>query len=170
MNDSNRLAVLKALTAHLKLIKHVEGVEDHAGYDLSNAVFRGRTVYGDESPKTMVSILEATRPDVGVPVGTNGEGRSEKWQLLMQGWCPDDPENPTDTLYMMMHVVERQLQKIIATNGATGNPTYPDYYMLGRKITSFSFGPGVVRPPTEGLSGKAFFYLPCIVGLTKEVG
>ena len=177
MNDSYRLRVLKALTAHLKLIKHVEadpsnGIvgEDHAGFDLSEAVFRGRSVFGDEAPKTMLSILEATRPDSGMTVGTNGEGRKENWQLLLQGWCPDDPENPTDNLYMLMHVVERQLQKIIATNDFTGAPTHADAYMLGRTITNFSFGPGVVRPPTEGVSSRAFFYLPVVAGLTKEVG
>ena len=170
MDDSYRLKALKALTAHLKLIVHVEGVDDYAGFDLSNSVFRGRTVYGDDDPKTMVSILEAPRPDVGQTVGANGEGRAEQWQLLVQGWCPDDVDNPTDPLYQMMQVVEMQMQKIIATNSLSGAPQYPDMYMLGRTITSFSFGPGVVRPPTEGVSSKAFFYLPVRLGLKKEVG
>ena len=170
MDDSYRLKALKALTAHLKLIVHVDGVADYGGFDLSNSVFRGRTVYGDDDPKTMVSILEAPRPDVGQTVGTNGEGRVEQWQLLVQGWCPDDLDNPTDPLYQMMQVVEMQLQKIIDTNSSTGEPKYPATYMLGNTITSFSFGPGVVRPPTEGVSARSFFYLPVRVGLKKEVG
>ncbi len=170
MDDSYRLKALKALTAHLKLIVHVEGVADYGGFDLSNSVFRGRTVYGDDDPKTMVSILEAPRPDIGQTVGTNGEGRVEQWQLLVQGWCPDDLDNPTDPLYQMMQVVEMQLQKIITTNPSTGDAVYPAMYMLGNTITSFSFGPGVVRPPTEGVSARSFFYLPVRVGLKKEVG
>lgn len=171
MDDSYRLKVLKALTAHLELIVHVDGDpdNDYGGFDLSAAVFRGRTTYGEESPKTMVSILEAPRPDNGQTAGTNGEARQEQWQLLVQGWCPDDTEHPTDPLYQMMHVVERQMQKIIATNNHTGAPYDPVAYMLGRKVSGFSFGPGVVRPPTEGVSGKAFFYLPCRVGLAKDV-
>lgn len=170
MDDSYRLKALKALTNHLKLIQHVEGVADYGGFDLAEAVFRGRTVYGEDDPKTMVSILEAPRPDVGQTVGANGEGRVEQWQLLVQGWCPDDADNPTDPLYQMMQVVEMQLQKVIDTNPNTGTPKYPTMYMLGNTVTSMSFGPGVVRPPTEGVSSKAFFYLPVRVGLKKEVG
>lgn len=169
MDDSYRLRVLKALTAHLKLIQHVEGVADFAGFDLSNSVFRGRTQYGDESPKTMVSILEAPRPDGGITAGAS-EARVEQWQLLVQGWCPDDVENPTDPLYQMMQVVEMQMQKIIATNNVTGFPKDPVAYMLGKTISSFTFGPGVVRPPTEGVSSRSFFYLPVRVGLVKDVG
>jgi hypothetical protein len=169
VDDSYRLRALKALTAHLKLIVHQEGVADYGGFDFSKSVFRGRTVYGEDDPKTMVSILEAPRPDVGQTVGA-GEGRVEQWQLLVQGWCPDDVDNPTDPLYQMMQVVEMQLQKIIALESGTGNPKYPAMYMLGQTITSMSFGPGVVRPPTEGVSSKAFFYLPVRVGLKKEVG
>lgn len=170
MDDSYRLRVLKALTAHLQRIVHVEGVSDFGGFDLSNSVFRGRTIYGDEAPKTMMSILEAPRPDGGLTAGTNGEARVEQWQLLVQGWCPDDTVNPTDNLYQMMQVVEMQLQKIVSTNRNTGAPIDPVAYMLGETITSFSFGPGVVRPPTEGVSSRAFFYLPCRVGLVKDVG
>lgn len=176
MEDSYRLRVLKALTAHLKQIVHVEpdpgnnieGV-DFAGFDLSNAVFRGRSVYGEEAPKTMISILEAPRPDVGATAGTNGEARHESWALLVQGWCPDDSENPTDNLYQMMQVVEIQLQKIIATDAMSGQPKHPSAYLLGKLISGLTFGPGVVRPPTEGVSSRAFFYLPVRVGLVKDV-
>lgn len=168
MDDSYRLKVLKALTAHLKLIKDVPGVEDYAGFDLSEAVFRGRNVYGDSDPKTMISILEAPRPDAAQRVGTDGEGRWENWNLLVQGWCQDDLDNPTDNVYQLMHVVEIQMQKIIESHPRTGEPTYPGMYMLGKLVTSFDFGPGVVRPPTEGISPKSFFYLPIRVGLVKK--
>lgn len=168
MDDSYRLKVLKALTAHLKLIKDEPGVADYSGFDLSNAVFRGRNVYGESDPKTMVSILEAPRPDSAQLVGANGEGRWENWNLLVQGWCQDDPENPTDAVYQLMQVVEMQMQKLIASHSHTGAPKYPDMFMLGALVTSFQFGPGVVRPPTEGISSKSFFYLPVRVGLVKE--
>lgn len=169
MDDSYRLKALKALTAHLKLIQDVPGVADYGGFNLSTSVFRGRTHYGEESPKSMISILEAPRPDTGLTTGDN-EARVEQWQLLVQGWCPDDTENPTDNLYQMMHVVEMHMQKIIATSNVTGSPKYPTAYMLGKTIASFAFGPGVVRPPTEGVSSRAFFYLPVRMGLVKDVG
>ena len=176
MDDSYRLKVLKALTAHLQLIVHEDpdpgnGIEgaDFNGFDLSKAVFRGRSIFGDESPKTMLSILEAPRPDVGRTAGA-GEARVETWQLLLQGWTPDDPENPTDNLYRLMQVVEVQLQKIVAVKPSTGKPEYSDAYMLGRTVTSFLFGPGVVRPPIDQVSSKAMFYMPLGIGLAKSVG
>lgn len=165
MITSYRLDVLLALTA---LLKQIVPVEDEHDFDLSNAVFRGRAFFGAESPDTMIAILESPRPDVGSTAGDNGEERSERWPLLVQGWTNDDPENPTDPLYLLLQVVEDQLQKVVETRPASGLPLYPEAYMLGKRVTTFTFGPGVVRPPSEGVSSKAFFYLPVYVGLVKS--
>lgn len=177
MEEPIRLTVLKALTTHLEGIVHVapdpennvEGV-DWGGFNLSGAVFRGRAVFGDNSPDTMLSILEAPRPDFPNYGGTNREAANETWQLLLQGWTVDDKLNPTDPAYHLMQVVELRLEQIIATKRGSGAPAYPSAYMLGNLISSFSFGPGVVRPPTEGVSSKAFFYMPLRVGLATVVG
>ena len=163
MADSYRLQVLKALSAHLEAVSTSE-------FNLAGCVFRGRAFFGDDSPETMISILEAPRPDVPTYAGTNREASLEQWQLLLQGWTKDDIVNPTDPAYGLMDAVEQRLGRIIATSPNTGSPLYPDEYMLGNLIASFSFGPGVVRPPTEGPSGKAWFYLPVRVGLAYSVG
>ena len=42
-------------------------------------------------------------------------------------------------------------------------------YMLGNTISGFAIGPGVVRPPQDQVSSKAFFYLPVIVRLPVDV-
>lgn len=160
MADSVRLSVLKALTDHLEAIS----VSGGYNYNLRGAVFRGRGRFGDADPETMVSILENPRPDFGSFVGDKAT-RSEQWPLLIQGWCPDDKDNPSDPVYGLLDDVERRLATIVVEDPMTGSPKFPDLYLLGGKITDLSITPGVVRPPTEGVSSRAFFYLPVRVGL-----
>lgn len=162
MADSLRLQVLKALTAHL------EGITTAAGYrfDLAGAVFRGRGKFGDTDPDTMVSILENPRPDLGLYA--DDTTRSEGWPLLLQGWCPDDPMNPTDPVYGLLDDVERRLARLVAIS-SIGEEKYPSEYLLGHLITKLELSPGVVRPPTEGISSRAFFYLPLRVGLAVDL-
>lgn len=163
MADSYRLQVLKALCAHLETITTPD-------FTLNDCVFRGRAIYSDSDPTTMLSLLEAPRPDQPIMGGTNREASHEQWALLLQGWTKDDFTHPTDPAYALMDAVETHLGQIVASDRMKGTPTYPQAYMLGGLITSFSFGPGVVRPPTEGVSSRAFFYMPIRVGLAKVVG
>ena len=163
MADSYRLQVLKALCAHLETTPSDE-------FSLSGAVFRGRALYGENDPSTMLSLLEAPRPDFPKQAGTNREASHEEWQLLLQGFTKDDHFNPTDPAYALMDAVEKHLGQIIATDRMMGTPKFPAVYMLGGLVTNFSFGPGVVRPPTEGVSARAFFYMPLRVGLATVVG
>lgn len=164
MADSYRLSVLKALTAHLETISVAGGYN----FNLTGAVFRGRGRFGDGDPETMVSILENPRPDYGSRAG-DGSTRSELWPLLIQAWCPDDPANPSDPVYGLLDDIERHLAKVIAESPATGAPLYPDVYLLGGKISSLELTPGVVRPPTDGVSSRAFLYLPVRVGLAVDL-
>jgi hypothetical protein len=161
--DSYRLSVLKALTDHLKGITPANGYD----YDLSAAVFRGRTVFGANDPIPLVSILEAPRSDAGRFAGDDGYQRSEDWSLMVQGWAADDIANPTDPLYGLMDAVEHRMARLIATDVNSGFAVYPNEYMLGRKVGSIAVLPGVVRPPMAEVSAKAFFYLPIRVGLAR---
>lgn len=163
MANSPRLNVLIALTDLLKTITPANGYT----HDLSTSVFRGRDRFGDEAPDTMLSILEAPRPDPGREIGDLDRARNERWTLLVQGWCPDDSTNPTDPVYELMEDVECCLRQVTAEKSG-GHPEYPEHYLLGNRITGLTFGPGVVRPPTEGISAKAFFYLPVQLGLATR--
>ena len=172
MADSHRLTVLKRLTVFL------EGtvVSPYAGLTLPSTlaglVFRGRAVFGDSDPETMVSILEAPRQGAE---SMNAEGATYgQWQLLLQGWTPEDRANPTDPVYSLAEDVERRLRRITAVSGETGYPKYPDDYYLGpdpsgtgRLITDFSFGSPMVRPAMEKVSSRAFFYIPLQVGMAR---
>lgn len=167
-----RLRVLQKLTKHLEGITPLEGYE----FNLQGAVFRGRAVFGDDAPKTMLSILENPRPDYGMFVGDD-QGRAEGWVLLIQGTTELlDAEHPLDRLYYMAADVENRLAGIVAQKGdGSGRPAFPEMYMLGRDeggktlITSLEIGPPVIRPATEATS-RACFYLSLRVGLAVVFG
>lgn len=164
MADSKQLVILKALTAHL------EGMSFAGyGFDMAGRVFRGRAIYGDEMSLPCVSILEAPRPDESPqPYGHERVRRLEDWVLLVQGWVEDDKANPTDPAYELKASVELRLSEIIALDDG-GRPTHPAVYRLGNGtsgkslIAGATIGPGVVSPPRQNISAKAFFYLPLVL-------
>lgn len=172
MADSYRLVVLKRLTTLLEgtPLTPYTGLTFPA--TLAGAVFRGRVAYGESDPDLLVSILESPR-DIGAQYLDDGT-RNETWPLAIQGWCPDDKKNPTDPLYGIADDVERRLSRITIQSRGTGYPKYPDDYMLGPAIdgngaliTKFQIGRPSIRPAAEGVSSKAFFYLPVQVGLAR---
>ncbi len=172
MADSYRLSVLKALTTHLKGITPANGytaAQWGLDYDLSDKVFRGRTVFGEGDPIPLVSILESPRSDPGL-FTDEGYQRKEDWSLLIQGWATDDVDNPTDPAYGLMDVVEHRLMRLIAVSEHTGTELYPDEYLLNRSVADVRVSPGVVRPPMEQVSSKAFFYLPVRLTLVRGNG
>ena len=160
-----KLQVLKALTAHLEGIKG----PDWGDFDLTGCVFRGRNRFGDDVPETFISILEAPRTDPGREAGTNSEARNYDWPLLLQAWTKEDAVHPSDPIYMLEQEITLRLTMIIAVKGGNGFPRWPETYMLGGLVSSFGFGPGTVRPPTDGLSSKSFLYMPLRVGLATVV-
>ena len=168
MADPIKLQALKALTTLLEGIVPTSYNGRVVPASLAGAVFRGRSTFGDSDPKIMLSILEAPRGG-GSTANSTGEGRLDSWPLLIQGWAQDDKDNPSDPVYLLLDDVEKRLDRIIATSSNTGQPAYPEHYMLGlpRYVTRFEIQMGVVRPPTENVSSKSFFYLPVQVGLAR---
>jgi len=162
MADPYRLAVMKALTEQLKGITVANGYT----YDLTNSVFRGRAVFGDDDPVPMISVLESPRNEPGQFSGENA--RKGDLTVLVQGWADDDDENPTDPAYFLMDAVEHRLARVTAISSSTGEPVYPTEYLLNRLVADFKVQPGVVRPPMmDGISSKAFFYLAVTLTLVN---
>lgn len=169
MAESLKLHTLKAVTTQ------IEGVTPANDYDfdLTGAVFRGRLLYGEEVPDTMVSIVEHLQGDITTDTaGENNIERTETWILLVQGIAKNDVLNPTDALYNLMAAVEHRLARTILMD-RKGNPAFPDEYFFGlsslKIITGLTIGPGIVSPPRQGISEKAFFYLPLGVGLATNI-
>ena len=171
MTDSRQLDILKRLTTQLEKITIVNGYD----FDLAGVVFRGRRVYGDSDPVPMLSIVEHLNPDVVLnTAGQNSRMRDETWILLVQGWVDSTADQfPTDEAYQLKANVEKNLFRLVDTDEPGGGyPMYPDEYMLGlhgKSISGISIGPGITSGPREGVSSKAFFYLPVGIGLITDL-
>lgn len=163
MADSKRLTILKRLCAHL------EGIDGGYPYEhnLKGRVFRGRPAYGAGDPVPLVSVLEGKAADYGQFADEAQTVRKDSWLLLVQGWVKDDTLNPTDPVYSLLADVELRLSDIIATE--RGVPKFSGIYHLGGLISGLTIAAPVVRPPEDGVSSKAFFYLPVLVGLKSDL-
>lgn len=170
MADSKRLTVLKALSAFL-----LETIQKSNGYkhDLK-AVSRGRIEYTRDDPIPMLSILEDTDVD-RFPRRTNREGRAPLeatgWSLLVQGWVSDDDANPTDPAYELLADTRKALAILQqdGTDPETGRFDVNPYYRLGGLIAGLTMEPGVCRPPAEGVSSKAFFYMRVTLEFVEDI-
>lgn len=163
MRVSKDLRILQALTDHLRGITPGNGYD----FDLADSVFRGRNHFGDSDVLPAVSVLEAPRTeDPTALAGDLNQIRKEDWYLLVQGWVPDDKTNPTDSAYLLKASCEDRLSQLTAVDRQTGKPVFPTVYLLGRTVVAISIGPGIVSPPREQISNKAFFFLPLTVSRT----
>lgn len=172
MADSQRLLVLKRLTTLLEstVLTPIDGITLPS--TLAGLVFRGRALFGEDSPKTMLSIVEAPRYVTG-RFSADDQNRQDDWVLLIQGRCPDDKLNPSDPAYSMLEDVESCLDAVNKV-GAGGYPIDTVNYLLGPSpdgdgylVTKFQPGSPVVSPPRDNVTSKAFFYLPVQVGFVR---
>lgn len=166
MADSFKLKALKAVTAALKEIIPANGYEhDLADFDpgdgvMTARVYRGRAWFGENDPIPLVCILERPDPDgaelvaeppVDTPVA------EYDWDLLIQGFVQDDPENPTDPAYTLLAECR---QCLIQERKRKINGDDPDPFGLGlgkNRIVDVRVLPGVVRP-ADDVSAKAWFF------------
>lgn len=165
-----RLQCLRALTT---LIESTEtGTwEDDTPIDLAGKVQRGRKVFSDsdfeENEDTLISILEAPRPLVGLYAGVEQTARKESWQLLLQGWTKDDKLHPSDPAYFLQSAVEQRVSRA-AQRDDQGLPVFPDDYRLGGLAYELILGQGIVRPAEGDPSRYTMFYVPLTIVLALE--
>lgn len=165
--DPFRLRVLKALTVSLRTITVANGY----GHDLATSVFRGRTIFGDSDPLPMLSILQPPAPldQVQSTVAI----RTGPWELLIQGFVDDDDDNPTDPAELLLADVYKHLAKEAVRVAANGRSR--DVLGMGggmgkaNEINTLHMGFGVVRPPDEFVSAKAYFWLPITLHVTEDL-
>lgn len=170
---SKKLAVLKFLSNHLKgmtpaWIAPVWGVE--CPYDLSEAVYRGRTVFGDETPFPFIALLEAPRQ-----LDPNGGGdqsliQDEDWTILIQGFAEEEEQNPSDPAYDLLAWVQMRMSMMTKepSNGRTGGE-YPEVYRMGNLKVEVRYQIPVVRPGKDDVSSNAYFYMPIGVKVVTDL-
>lgn len=161
--DVIRLRILKALTAALEEVDF-----EYAGrsYSLAGSVFRGRNRFGTNDPIPMISILEAPLPLDHLAPPVDATVQSGGWELVVQGFAPDDPKNPTDPAYAFLAMVMKRFAE--ERRRADWDDPADGILGLGRFVTNMYIGTGVVRPPDE-VSEKAYFWLSVTLDLAEDL-
>ena len=154
-----KLRVMHALTQALQEITPANGYE----HDLSAAVFRGRLAFGDDDPIPMVSILEAPLPLEQKLAGNDGTASKGGWNLLIQGFVRDDKVNPTDPGHYLMADVRKRIALLRKPKRGS------DILGMAGNVTDLRIGPGVVRPPGDDVSSKAYFWMTLTLDLVEDL-
>lgn len=168
-----RLRVQEALGAALEAIvptipEHFVGgqQEDDWPATMAGRVFRGRIIFSDTDPLPMLSILEepiATETDLEPESGAGG---TTTYRLIVQGFVPDDGVNPTDPAQYLIADVRNKLAEMkLQERDDRG------VFLFGEKapkIDRLNWGSGVVRPPDDGVSSKAYFWLKIALTLVED--
>lgn len=152
-----RLRILKAITTCLQEITPDNGYV----YDLSESVFRGRTIFGDGDPLPMVSILEPPVDLDQLRVPDGGDTISGPWNLLIQGFVEDEKDNPTDDAHLLLADVKKRLGLEMRKSRDF------DLLGLGKHVTRLQLSPGVVRPPDNEVSSNAYFVLSVTLNVVE---
>lgn len=174
--DPFRLRVMKALCASLEQITPTNGYK----HDLTGAVFRGRDLFGGDpenggDPIPMLSILEPPLPIDQITAPPIAQTSMGDWDLLVQGFVFDDLKNPCDPAYVLLADVKKRLayEKARTIEGSRGSS---DPFGMGRagngvcnSVKELVIGPGVVRPPGDGVSDKAYFWLTLTLKITEDI-
>lgn len=156
-----RLLILKNLSASLELTRyHYDSSKPEQ--TLEGAVFRGRTVYGEDDPELMISILEVPIPVEQREPPPDSPASNGQWELLLQGFVPDDFINPTDPAHYLMAAT-----KVRLAHEKERNRDF-DILGLGNHVTDLRWGAGVVRPPDE-ISDKAYFWLNVTLEIVEDL-
>lgn len=157
-----RLEVQRRLSAALSEITIANGYH----VDVGPNVFRGRGVFGDETPIPALSILEVPIPLDQLPPPVDSPDSTGGWELVVQGWVKDDKMNPTDPAHILLADVKKRL--VQEMKKANWDKPEDGILGLGRSVTKLYIGAGVVRPPEE-VSAKAYFWLTITLDLAEDL-
>lgn len=165
MSDPIRLRILKSLTDVLKSITPVNGYSHDMGDFVEDEVtrarvFRGRTIFGDNDPLPMMSILED--PRVEAPTQQSGTGKQiGELILLVQGFVQDDKDNPTDPAHYLSAEVLKALGNEKRRSG--------NLFGMGPRVMSITFGSPVHRPPDNEVSEVAYFLVSVTIRFVEDL-
>lgn len=162
MPDPIRLDLHKRLTALLETINPDNGF----AHDMRGRVYRGRGVFGDETPVPMISILEAPIPDEPPAQPGSSTSQQVRQQLVIQGFVEDDRFNPTDPAQLLL----AETKSVLAVERAKLDWDKPEDGILGlgRTVIDLYIGAGVVRPADE-ISDKAYFWLNLTLEFVEDL-
>jgi hypothetical protein len=173
---SKKLKIMKLLTVHLSGITPdwvdlpPEMLGEECPYDLSDSVYRGRVIFGDEVKTPFITVLEAPRQLDPRGAGTAELLSDEDWTLLIQGFAKDDKKHPTDPAYDLLAWTQMRMSRITVEkkNGSRGG-LYPQEWRLGGLVADVRYQIPIVRPGKDDVSDTAYFYMPISVGTVTDL-
>lgn len=180
MADPFRLRVLKALTNQIKTVTpdrtypdpdtgapaaFTNNLADYEEHGVTRArVFRGRELFGTTDPLPMVSVLEHPNALDAMLAPDHDSQSVGPWDLLVQGFVTDDPENPTDPA----HVLAAEVIAVIAETAKQPHNILGLGYRMPA-VSKLAIGKPVVRPADGVNSDQAFFWLTLTLTLVEDV-
>lgn len=165
MTDPFRLRVLKALTNCLASITPANGYVHDLGPSSrfpNGRVFRGRTMFGEETKVPFVSILEVPLPLDQMPAQEDATVSAGGWDIIIQGFVQDDEENPTDPAHGLLAEVKKAL--ILQKKGKRRG----EHIFGMREVYDLTVGPGTVRPPDD-VSANAYFWMGLVIHMAEDL-
>lgn len=161
MPEPFRLRVQKALSDRLEEI-----VTTLDGVSMAGRVFRGRVLFGVDDPLPMLSILEEPIQEDSREAPGWGTSARTGYRLMIQGFVDDDATNPTDPAhYLLADVMVKLAEVQTEAEAAQRVFNFPEKAPTVERI---DFGPGVVRPPDDEISAKAYFWLQVSLELVED--
>ncbi len=169
MSDPFRLRVMKAISASLAEISVAGGYN----FDLAGKVFRGRLIYGDNDPIPLISIIEPPLPNEKRNSPYASTADDGMWEIIIQGFVKDDRDNPTDPAHLAMADVKKKLAQELKRPRQMPVRGYDPFGLdptngAKNRIEQFKIGAGVVRPPEEAVSTKAYFWLTLSLKIVED--
>ncbi|MER9524087.1 hypothetical protein NKI96_10925 [Mesorhizobium sp. M0292] len=169
--DPFRLRVAKALCDTLKSITAANGYQhDFSDYtdeiSVQRArVFRGRTIFGENDPLPMLSVLEDPRSREPIDAAAMSGNAMNEYRLLIQGFVQNDQDNPLDPAYRASADVITALVKAKQVK---------DFKILGLGnvapcVIGLAIGEPVHRPPDDDVSAVAYFLVPVTLTLAENL-
>ena len=150
--ESDRLFILKALSAHLQTIR-----KDNGYLTDINKIVRGQSKYSGSGDLPVICLVDAPAQGDRDQAG-DGPDYKEDWELLAIGYVKGDVKNPGDAAYNFAADTRRALAQL--------QDKAHDNYLLGLEthISKIKHGPGIVRPPDEATEYSFF-----LINLTLSV-
>lgn len=161
-----RLKIMDKLTELIRTVTPANGF--YNDLSVKGSVVRGRLFVGDDEPCPMVSLVEPPAAIEGIRIQPDNPVRSGEWDVLIQGWVPDDRFNPTDRAYVLAFEVVKILNAEKKKTPRPGTGGQRDYLGFGTKIQQLRVGAPVIRPPDD-TSAKACFYLLVTLVISEDM-
>lgn len=157
---SLRLNIVKGICSVLETIRKENGYNTDAGL----IVRRGQQGYtGDEvTLEPMISIIE----DPEMFTRDENQQQPNVYQsplaFVLNGFCYDDPSNPSDTVYLILEDIQRAMAKEFVERGGRGQEP-SNLFGLGRNVKNLQVGSAYVAPYESYLAGTQAAF--CVVSM-----